>query len=526
MQNIRAYIAPIEEYVLRSYIHAETMPDKVRIDLLRFSQLISQDVIYLADASDMSSISEAVRYAAGASIFVACPSGSAPELVPGENTNLILVSLEISRLYTALNRVLSAYTKASMAFLQARAARSSLNDLIDSLSSSLSIGVLLVNSGYQYIHGAVPEGLSDPYADELTGSSCLTGESISRLFGSGTSGFVEGGNGTRYYCRTLQGSGTPKLILVLDKENPCDAENVATLFEDYCSFVQGASPSHNSYSYQLTLGDVLSDSTLPEDWIRTSLSIPPDRNYYYGLIVINFIPATGDMQKYNGLKQILCEAFRNIRVTIFDGCIVGMLPIGLRATETKDRYALFETLCSDGWTEARFSETLIEFGAHACLISAVRNFSAMHDRYQLARDAMDIACKLPAHAPSRLYRFEEYQLYLSIKYGLDLFLQRYPSRAILMLIFPDIITLRKYDLANNKDYCRVLYHFLLSGRDAAKTASELFMHRNTVYNKIKAIESMLNVRLEDPMVHTSYLMSLMIVRYCARILGIDINSML
>ncbi|MBQ4369939.1 MAG: hypothetical protein II784_02945 [Oscillospiraceae bacterium] len=52
------------------------------------------------------------------------------------------------------------------------------------------------------------------------------------------------------------------------------------------------------------------------------------------------------------------------------------------------------------------------------------------------------------------------------------------------------------------------------------------MHRNTVYNKIKAIESLLNVRLEDPMVHTSYLMSLMIVRYCAKILGIDINSML
>ena len=109
MQSIRSYIAPIEQYLIRSYIHAETMPDKERIDLLRFSQLISQDVIYLASADDMEAICTAVRYAAGASIFVACPSGEAPEIVPGENTNLLFVSLDISMLYTALNRVLSAY---------------------------------------------------------------------------------------------------------------------------------------------------------------------------------------------------------------------------------------------------------------------------------------------------------------------------------------------------------------------------------------------------------------------------------
>ncbi|MBQ4369978.1 MAG: hypothetical protein II784_03145, partial [Oscillospiraceae bacterium] len=439
MQKICSYIAPVEEHVLRSYIHSETIPDKDRIDLLRFSQNISQDVIYLASAEDIDSIGTAVRYASGASIFVACPSGEIPDIVPGESTNLIIVSLDISRLYTALNRVLSAYNKASMVFLQARAARSSLNDLIDSLSASLSIGVLLTNSGYQYIHGAIPEGFSDPYADELMGSSCLTGESIARLFGSNADAFVEGENGTRYCCRTLQGSSSPKLILILDRESPCDAEKILSLFEDYHSFFLGSSASHNSYSYQLTLGDVLSDSTLPEDWIRTSLSIPPDRNYYYGLLVVSFMPATGDMQKYNSLKQLLCEAFRNIRVTIYDGCIVGVLPIGARTGENKDRdrYALFESLCSDGWTENRFNEVLREYGAHACMISAVRIFSAMRDRYQLARDTMDIACKLPAHAPSRLYRFEEYQLYLSIKYGLDHFLQRYPSRAILMLIFPD-----------------------------------------------------------------------------------------
>ena len=47
------------------------------------------------------------------------------------------------------------------------------------------------------------------------------------------------------------------------------------------------------------------------------------------------------------------------------------------------------------------------------------------------------------------------------------------------------LMLKKYEEKHGGDLCRVFLNYILSGRSVTETAQMMFMHRNTVQNKIK-----------------------------------------
>ena len=69
----------------------------------------------------------------------------------------------------------------------------------------------------------------------------------------------------------------------------------------------------------------------------------------------------------------------------------------------------------------------------------------------------------------------------------------------------------------------VLYRYYIYG-DVNRTAQSLFVHRNTVYNKLKAIQKLLNVDVDDAAVRGSYLTSLRLYYYCEKCLGLDLRT--
>ena len=53
--------------------------------------------------------------------------------------------------------------------------------------------------------------------------------------------------------------------------------------------------------------------------------------------------------------------------------------------------------------------------------------------------------------------------------------------------------LKEFDIANNTEYIRTLYTFLLNGSSKTKTTEVLYLHRNTLANRLQSIENILGI---------------------------------
>ena len=97
------------------------------------------------------------------------------------------------------------------------------------------------------------------------------------------------------------------------------------------------------------------------------------------------------------------------------------------------------------------------------------------------------------------------------------------STDIILLSDPAIITLYRYDTEHNSNLCDVLFHYLSRGRSVSETAKALYMHRNTVQNKIAKISQLTSLDLADGNVGQRLLYSCQIIRYYTEYLGLSLN---
>lgn len=90
----------------------------------------------------------------------------------------------------------------------------------------------------------------------------------------------------------------------------------------------------------------------------------------------------------------------------------------------------------------------------------------------------------------------------------------------MLLAHPAIVELLNYDCDNEDNLTDVLYGYLLCNCNAAKAGSHLFMHRNTVVNKIKKITKLIGDDLTDNNTRQILLYSCQIAAYTQKILKI------
>ncbi len=173
---------------------------------------------------------------------------------------------------------------------------------------------------------------------------------------------------------------------------------------------------------------------------------------------------------------------------------------------------------------AQLEQGLQQCGVYLCCSPIFQSFRFFPVQYSLISDALDIAIRLDGCRGQRIVEYRDYSAYVSIQYAMERFLQKFDPRAIRSLLHPEFVTLLLHDSKNHADLVDVLYHYYTYGGDVNRTAQSLFVHRNTVYNKLKTIQKILNADLDDPHVRSSYITSLRIFYYCERCLGLDLHD--
>lgn len=76
------------------------------------------------------------------------------------------------------------------------------------------------------------------------------------------------------------------------------------------------------------------------------------------------------------------------------------------------------------------------------------------------------------------------------------------------LAAPELLALMEYDREKNTQYFPTLRAFLLNERDISKTSKAMIIHRTTLVYRLKKIQSMTSINLDDPEERLYLLLSL------------------
>lgn len=166
-------------------------------------------------------------------------------------------------------------------------------------------------------------------------------------------------------------------------------------------------------------------------------------------------------------------------------------------------------------------QTLLdEFSAWAAISNASRHYEYLRTLYLMARNTLRLAPSLRQRQdPCRIFSQEEYSPFQVIDLCARQFIKAYRHDDMIHLIHPAVIQLCRYDQKHHSNLREVIYYYLLTGRSLSKTAQKMYMHRNTVLNKVNKILEIIQLPLEDGALQQRLLLSCLILQYYEKILG-------
>ncbi len=113
----------------------------------------------------------------------------------------------------------------------------------------------------------------------------------------------------------------------------------------------------------------------------------------------------------------------------------------------------------------------------------------------------------------RIYTYYQYNPYYLIHLGSQKFTEIHNTKNLIYLAHPDIVRLYYYDLEHKNNLLDVLFAYLSCAQNLSLASKMLYMHRNTVQNKLNKIESFLKHKPFTEKDHFLMLLSCMILKY-------------
>ena len=158
------------------------------------------------------------------------------------------------------------------------------------------------------------------------------------------------------------------------------------------------------------------------------------------------------------------------------------------------------------------SAVLEKYNGYMMVSNGSRDLSSLRVLYGMTSRTLEIARNLKV-IPDRVFHFERFAAYLVIDYCCSALKGANGLNHLLCTAHPGVVVLTRYDRENNDNLRDVLYFYLMNGRSVSATAERLYLHRNTIMNKVKKIQSILNVDLEDRHVRQRLIFSCQVLRY-------------
>lgn len=264
------------------------------------------------------------------------------------------------------------------------------------------------------------------------------------------------------------------------------AENLQLFFQQK-RFTSRAS----SEIYEPVFTDILEHPDAPHQQYEDQLSYIPDLSMN-GRFMLAVIRYTGEQElPFSFVSWNLRTSIPQLKPFVYQNTLYL-----LKNNSENEDYATFLTVEEKNIFQKNFRNRYFECGISNTFFSLMDLPTAVAQ----AREALTLGTAQQENSTRPFYYFSDISaLYI---------LQKLKKAGVAkMAASPCYEMLRQYDQTHNGDLCYIFMQFLKNGRNINQTSAAIFLHRNTVLNKVKKAVSIMQNECEDYQAQISFILS-------------------
>lgn len=528
MPNISFFTHTINPHIIRKHIAFMELNTIHHIELICPTTEFRSDTIYIGIAADVADLLRLRQPEIPITIFSSDDIYRLDIFMKWKNLNLITTSWSLAELYNQVNTIWNYYYHWNYAMASALCHNQSLQDIIISAGKMMHGYVFLLNPGYTCICHSQACDDTDPFADEILKLGYLQYENVQLLnhhllqtccFRNSIRRFTLEQTRNGYYVMPIYFEQVLLAHLMLIINENYQHTDLFEMLQTLGSLVKrkltenGAQPQTTNTAFFSIFEDYAQQQTLNEFEVRNRFQLfPVPVKKYMQCLIVQF-KNTFEKQTADFLLHQLTELLPPCNFTIYQEHII-FLYSSDQPFKSAETYVDMQKL----------SELLLEFQACA-IFSAVSRFpERFYTLFTLSKKLLNILTHLNLRTTyPDIYIYDEYFIYLSIDLAAQQFQTDLHHSEIIYLADSSVITLARYDTEHHSDLLDLLFYYLLNGCNVTRTAKMMYMHRNTVLNKVNKINTLIKLPLDNGSTQQRLLFSCQLVKYYQEYLRIQLH---
>lgn len=409
--------------------------------------------------------------------------------------------------------------------------RCGLSKILQKIAFQMRKPIFFLNSGYRLLASDVNYSFEDQYIQELLFQGCLSDDSIQTLFlnfserhhllsldSQSNSSVYDIRLQNQHYAITCEVRSRHSLFGYLFLLSDSDVPDL--LMQDYAlcalTLLLRYNAAANTIPYESNEGfsDFVQDllgrkfKSMSQLKSRASKINLAHLSQYFCVLIHSGSDNSPTENHFTHLIPALQQIFPHSKSTIFNDELLFIVSTPLQ----KQLFCNTEQL-------RRLAE---KNNVYICLGSGTISLGGFPTIYQQTRSALHIGMKLSPN--DHVILWETYQLYQIIElchfHGYD-----FHQNNLVYLCSPRYVSLLKHDRKAKDNLCTILKIYLENDCNATQTAKALFLHRNTLINKLDKIEHILGVSLNNCRLRFELYFSLLVADYTSNVLESDIMQL-
>lgn len=518
MPNISFLLKVLEKQMIHSKIEYEALGEIDGIILLKNQSSLPEHYLYILDGNKIQNTPcMETEFMHPVTIFISNGCDILPTYKSRHPVNLISTTLDLIDLYNKINKIISNYHFWTNSLMNAICDNKTLTQIVSLAASMIQAPVFILNSGFKVICRSTEEYYKDDYSEEMRSLGYLSYGRIKELFSKEKIKYrdqdilevVLDSQANLYHINEIRHNETTiaYIFIIIDKNHlPFDLRELSTrlsntirrfLIEDQALIVRQSS------IFSAFFADIVENKIYERGEIdnRAKFLPYPLKRYLFCLVIrFSDFYDTKDIP-YRYIMNQLEEIWDRTNITIYHNDIVIL--------HSQDKQTM---IMSDSQREA-LNALLIQYHAYIGISYGSSNHTKLRTLYLLTLDTIRLGIPLSAGNDRRIFSYEEFSIYQIIDLSVQKYMKLHKHEDIIYLAHPSIISICRYDEEHNTNLRDVLFHYLVNDRSVVKTAQVMFMHRNTVQNKLNKISEIITIPLEDGGIQLRLVLSCMIIQY-------------
>lgn len=483
-----------------------------KVELLEAQEVLRADCLYLGDPRSLPLLEE-IQAERGALVLLAEMEGRACP-VPPMGCAVLTFSCSLFRLYNTVAADNAQTERWGQELHKITEKAGYVHKLLRAAGELAGGPAVLLDPKGQLI-AAAGLGNGSYLEKQLSASGALSPEALRQLFPAHMTPDCRvrvevPGTGQTVYGRRVVQDGEMLWMLLMEEgpgaQGP-DLRNLCDCTADHlCTHLLPSELSqrgHTTRAFRKCWEDIMERSLINRAEIQIALGeMPFPVHRFYRVIVISFRGKCAGVP-YDYILSRLQDVFPDANMTIYQKDIILLYGYEERS---------FRFVLDDG-ARQQLLPLLRRYDGIMCVGNGTHHVESLGSMYLLGKRTIDLAYLLRESREEHVFFTEDYLIYTIIDLCVQRYLEEELNEDILYLTHPAVPALTRYDREHRTDLRDVLFYYLLNDCNLTATASALYMHRNTVNNKVNQIKKLTRLELDEPRLRQRLLLSCQIMRY-------------